>query len=179
MSGPISRDDKQPPSPESPANTPGAETPQDRLVRRATLDDLGVILDIENACFAEEAYPADYFQFLFAQRGCEVWLAEDEGGVPAGTLILVFAGSPHHRLECRIGSLAVRPEAQGKGLGRRLMGFAEERARRRPANRIRLEVRSENRRAIRLYESLGFRRIRPLPHYYGFGRHGILFMKLL
>lgn len=167
--------DPPPMPPEGPTPPAG---PENEPFRRAVPDDLGAILGIENACFAEEAYPAEYFHYLFVERGCEIWLAE-EGGVAVGTLVLVFVGSAHRRVECRIGSVAVRPDRQGRGLGRRLMAFAEERARQRSSNRVRLEVRADNRRAIRLYESRGFRRIRPLPHYYGFGRHGILYMKLL
>jgi GNAT superfamily N-acetyltransferase len=53
--------------------------------------------------------------------------------------------------------LMVHPEHQRKGLARFLMRFAEERARMLGYGAIRLDAFSANPRALRLYESLGYR----------------------
>jgi [ribosomal protein S18]-alanine N-acetyltransferase len=52
--------------------------------------------------------------------------------------------------------IAVHPEWQGQGIGRRMMVYLHEVARARGSKRIRLRVYPENEVAIRLYESLGY-----------------------
>lgn len=53
--------------------------------------------------------------------------------------------------------IAVAPDQQGKGHGRKMMVALHEAARRRGARRIRLRVHPDNYRARQLYESLGYR----------------------
>jgi ribosomal protein S18 acetylase RimI-like enzyme len=58
-----------------------------------------------------------------------------------------------------IENVAVDPEAQGTGLGRQLMDFAEDEARRRGLGRLRLytnEVMTEN---LAIYEHLGYHEV--------------------
>ncbi|MBV9077382.1 MAG: GNAT family N-acetyltransferase [Methylobacteriaceae bacterium] len=66
----------------------------------------------------------------------------------------------------RLTSLAVTARAAGQGIGRRLVEACAEGARARGADRLRLEVRADNARAIRLYEAIGFRHIGTRPDYY-------------
>ena len=55
-----------------------------------------------------------------------------------------------------IHDLAVLPEWRGKGIGRKLLGAAEDRARRRGCCRLTLEAQDDNGRALALYRSFGF-----------------------
>jgi ribosomal protein S18 acetylase RimI-like enzyme len=55
-----------------------------------------------------------------------------------------------------VAGLAVNPAHQGQGLGRRLMEAAIAEARSRGARRLTLRVLGPNKRAQKLYESLGF-----------------------
>ena len=52
--------------------------------------------------------------------------------------------------------IAVRPDAQGRGYGRRMMAWLAAEARSRGADRVRLRVHPENTPARRLYESTGY-----------------------
>ena len=79
------------------------------------------------------------------------FVAEREGAL-VGT---VMAGYEGHR--GWINYLAVEPELQGGGLGRRLMDHAEERLRALGCAKINLQVRATNEKVIGFYESLGFR----------------------
>jgi ribosomal protein S18 acetylase RimI-like enzyme len=56
--------------------------------------------------------------------------------------------------------IAVLPEFQGRGLGRRILGFATATLARRGARRIGLSTQVDNVRSQRLYERFGFRRSR-------------------
>ena len=55
-----------------------------------------------------------------------------------------------------VDALAVLPEAQGQGVGRALMRQAESRARELGLNRVRLDVRNANPKALRFYEAIGY-----------------------
>lgn len=82
-------------------------------------------------------------------RAGEVWVI----GRPATGLICLRRTGDALLVE----NVAVRPEAQGRGIGRRLMEFAEERARATDARRLRLytnEVMTEN---VAIYRHLGYR----------------------
>jgi ribosomal protein S18 acetylase RimI-like enzyme len=53
--------------------------------------------------------------------------------------------------------IAIHPRVRGNGLGRVFMHFLGATAKCRGAERVRLRVKSENVRAVRLYESLGYK----------------------
>jgi ribosomal protein S18 acetylase RimI-like enzyme len=55
-----------------------------------------------------------------------------------------------------IHRLAVHPDVQGRGLGRRLLQFAEHQARSKGCSSVRLDVYSDNEHAVRLYERHGY-----------------------
>ena len=68
--------------------------------------------------------------------------------------------------EMHIHNLAVAPEVQGRGLGRRLLDLALGIGARRGAERALLEVRQSNWAAQRLYRSLGFQGVAVRRGYY-------------
>jgi ribosomal-protein-alanine N-acetyltransferase len=80
----------------------------------------------------------------------------------AGFAIMYF-GDEHAHLSL----LAVRPEWQRAGLGRRLVDWLEESALVAGIGTVRLELRASNRAARRFYARLGFAEIARVPAYYG------------
>jgi len=82
-------------------------------------------------------------------RGC-VRILEEDGRLVA---ILVLIDEPEALL---LDNVAVAPEAQGRGLGRRLLAFADAEARRRGQRAIRLYTNVKMVGNIALYESLGY-----------------------
>lgn len=92
---------------------------------------------------------------LIAREDVEYLLAGDP---PAGVAQLRYRhGIWLDAEDCELEDLFVRPQAQGKGLGRALVIAAIERARERGCRRIALDTAEENVPAVALYESLGFR----------------------
>jgi GNAT superfamily N-acetyltransferase len=96
--------------------------------RRATIDDLAAVTALQQAAYARnrallgvEPLPliADY-RDVFSRY--EVWLAEENG--LAGVLILEPRAD-----DMLIWSVATAPAAQGRGVGGRLLAFAEAHAR--------------------------------------------------
>lgn len=103
-------------------------------IRLATLEDAALLPDIEQSAgqrfheapglewIADDANaPAEAYPPFIAEEA--VWLAE-EAGAPVGFLAATAEGDALHVLE-----LAVRREAQGRGVGRALMAVAAEKAR--------------------------------------------------
>ena len=100
-----------------------------KALRRATRDDLSAVVALQRAAYAKnrpllgvEPLPllADYEEIF---RAYEVWLAEHEGTLE-GVLILEPRAD-----DLLIWSVAVGPQAQGRGVGNVLLAFAEGRAR--------------------------------------------------
>jgi ribosomal protein S18 acetylase RimI-like enzyme len=124
-------------------------------MRLATPADLPVIRDIVTAAYTRyldrmDRPPAPMLADYAAEvESGRLWVAGD----PVTGLIELIenAGSLH------IANVAVHPAAQGTGLGRRLMEFAEEQARQRGLARLDLythEVMTENQ---AIYARLGYR----------------------
>jgi ribosomal protein S18 acetylase RimI-like enzyme len=91
----------------------------------------------------------DDYDVLIADGAVNV-LEEHDGVIAA---ILVLLPKPDHLL---LDNIAVRPDRQGQGLGRKLIAFAETEARRLGHHEVRLythETMTEN---IALYTRLGF-----------------------
>jgi len=104
------------------------------------------------------------------------FLAARDGKALIGHALVAFrAGSALARLY----SLAVLPGLTGQGLGRKLLAAAERQARQRGADRLRLEVRADNKAAIALYERTGYRMFARLPDYYEDGQTALRYEKAL
>jgi ribosomal protein S18 acetylase RimI-like enzyme len=98
-------------------------------LRRATRDDLPAVTALQRAAYAKnrailgvEPLPllADYGQ-VFSDY--EVYLAEREGALDG---VLILEPRPDDLL---IWSVATAPQTQGRGVGNRMLAFAETRAR--------------------------------------------------
>ena len=81
-----------------------------------------------------------------------VTVLEDPDGVIAA--IIVLLPKPDHLL---LDNIAVHPDRQGRGLGRRLITFAESEARRLGHAELRLYTHEKMTENIALYRRLGFR----------------------
>ncbi|KAB1187409.1 MULTISPECIES: ribosomal protein S18-alanine N-acetyltransferase [Haloferax] len=141
----------------------------DVVVRRAERADLLDVLRIERTCFTEP-WPYSAFElfvdepaFLVAARGTDVL-----GYVVADVM-------PNHGNDIgHVKDLAVRPEARGNGLGRRLLLHALTAMTIAGAAVVKLEVRVSNEPARQLYESVGFNPARRVPRYYGDGEDAVI-----
>ncbi len=79
----------------------------------------------------------------------------------------------------RLYSVAVDPASRGLGIGAVLLGASEEAAREHDCVSMRLEVRSDNEAAIRLYDKSGYRRFGVIEDYYEDHQAALRFEKFL
>jgi ribosomal protein S18 acetylase RimI-like enzyme len=137
--------------------TTSSADPCEIQVRRASDADLDSISGLIRRAYARyadrmERPPAPVLRdYLAETQAGQVWVAEEP---IAGVIVLV--SNPESLL---VENVAVDPAAQGTGLGRRLMEFAEQQALAAGLRRLTLytnEVMTEN---LAIYRRLGYREV--------------------
>lgn len=132
------------------------------LIRIASAQDLKALLQLEQRCFQTDRLSKRSFKHFLAAASAKLVVAELEGQIMAYGLLLFRQGTHLARLY----SIAVDPEAQGKGIARQLMAYLEAQATEQNAVYLRLEVRADNQAAIALYQQRGYRKFGQIPEYY-------------
>lgn len=132
-------------------------------IRMAKLFDLPEIMRIEHRSFREK-YPRGIF-LMFLENNPESFLVAEYNGHVVGYVM----GYLKPDFEGHIMSIAVDPEYRGNGIGRALMVAVIDKLIKLGARYIGLEVRVSNRRAIKLYEGLGFKTVKRIYGYYSDG----------
>ena len=150
-------------------------SPLPPFLRRAHLGDMARLLELEAAGFPSDRFTRRQFRHLLTRAQGTLLVAEERGGIVGAVAIVWRRNSP----SCRVISIVVDPALQGRGMGRSLLGAAEELARARGASRVYLEVRRDNARAIRFYEQAGFVRFGAIPIYYSDGQTALRYEKRL
>ena len=126
--------------------------------RPMRFDDLDTVMTIERRAYPHPWSPGIFQSCLKVGYPC--WVMERSGEMLGYGLAMIQVG------ECHILNIAVDPDHQGQGLGRRMLRFLLDLAIRQMATSAFLEVRESNTRAIRLYESEGFNEIGRRKGYY-------------
>lgn len=132
-------------------------------IRDSGPDDLDVLIALEERVFDSDRITRRSFRHLLTSTTARVLVAthapdmEKDGVV--GYVVLLFR---HGAGVARLYSIAVDLASRSRGTGRALLEAAEQAAFDHDCLFLRLEVRADNQRAIRLYEERGFR---------AFGRH--------
>lgn len=134
----------------------------DLQIRKAVPEDLAALVALEQRCFETDRISQRQFRYLLTKGNASILVAE-VGGELQGDVVLLFSRATS---VARLYSIAVVAEMRGKGVGRSLMKAAETEAWSHHRAYLRLEVRKDNERAVRLYESLGYRRLGEFPDYY-------------
>lgn len=134
----------------------------DVILRQATSNDLDALIQLEHRSFREDRISRRSFRRFLEMPRDRLIVAELNGQLAGYCLVLMNAAT---RL-ARIYSIAVSPDARGRGIGEKLVQEAEREAV--DAGRIvmRLEVRDDNDAAIALYRRLGYRQFGTYRDYY-------------
>lgn len=144
-------------------------------IRAASARDLAALVALEQRVFVADRLSARQWRHHLANASAGVIVAERDR-VIVGAAVVFFHAS--HRI-ARLYSIAVAPEARGLGLGESLLASAEQLARRRGSRAMRLEVRTDNAPAQRLYERRGYRRFGVRRGYYEDGADALRYEKAL
>lgn len=131
-------------------------------IRPARASDIDALLAIEDAVFEGDRLSRRSFNRHLDSETALLLVAEETGEV-AGYALLFLRRSDKI---VRIYSLAVAPKFMSRGVGKRLLAAAEERASSMKRRVLSLEVREDNERALQLYEGAGYQKMKRLPGYY-------------
>lgn len=123
-----------------------------------TLDDVPAVMEVE-----QRAYPFPWSPGIFRdclKVGYPGWVLEDSGEIIGYAMVSFGAGESH------LLNLCVTPSEQGKGYARQLLDCIKDGVTKLGADKIILEVRQSNTRAIGLYEKYGFKEVGRRKNYY-------------
>ena len=145
-------------------------------VRRAEISDLDDLVALEQATFDHDLVSRAQYRRHLDSDSARVLVASANHRRFLGTALVFFRKGSR---VARLYSIASLPEARGKGVGTALIEAAEAAARQRRCHALRLEVRTDNETAIRLYERLGYRQIGRYVRYYQDGADAWRYEKVL
>lgn len=145
------------------------------MIRHASLQDLDVLVEIENAAFTTDRFTRRSFRYLLTRAKAETLVYVRHNQVIGYVMLLFHSGISMARLY----SLAINPDYRGQGIGRELMKVAEQTALEHDAIILRLEVRPDNDAAIQLYQQEGYRQFGRTPDYYEDHMEALRFEKRL
>jgi ribosomal-protein-alanine acetyltransferase len=145
-------------------------------VRPLTISQIDECWRLDQRCFVDgEAYSRDTFEYLLTAPESVSYRVVTQNSVMAGFVIGLL--EPDHT--GHVTTIGIAPEHRRRRLASSLMETIESGFRRRNARIVRLEVRSNNASAQRLYSSLGYSVTQRLPKYYSNGGDGLLMVKAL
>jgi ribosomal protein S18 acetylase RimI-like enzyme len=128
-------------------------------LRCGRMSDLDALLALEDKVFRTDRLSRRSFRSFLTSPTATLIVAEDGRRMLAGYALILYR--PRSSL-ARLYSIAVAPHLGRRGVGALLLTAAEDAARRRGRQAMRLEVHEHNTRAIGRYEKSGYRL---------FGRH--------
>jgi ribosomal protein S18 acetylase RimI-like enzyme len=143
-------------------------------LRPATVADLNNLLALEHAAFTTDRLSSRSLRRFIASPNAALIVAEDTG--LAGYALVLFR--PWSTV-ARLYSIAVTPRIAGRGVGALLLAAAEDAARQRGCDRMRLEVHVENAAALNRYRKSGYRQFGCHRGYYADGGDALRFEKRL
>ena len=145
-------------------------------IRPLTISQLDECWRLDQRCFVDgEAYSRDTFEYLLTAPESVAYRVVTANGSMVGFVIGLI--EPDHT--GHITTVGVAPDHRRRHLAAHLMVKVEEGLRRRNVRLVRLEVRSLNTSAQKLYLSLGYTITQRLPKYYSNGGDGLLMVKSL
>ena len=145
-------------------------------IRPLTISNLDDCWRLDQRCFVDgEAYSRETFEYLLTAPEAVSYRATAASGAMVGFVIGLI--EPDHT--GHITTVGVAPEHRRRHLGERLMAEVEKGFKNRNVRIVRLEVRSLNIPAQKLYQHLGYAITQRLPKYYSNGGDGLLMLKSL
>jgi len=144
------------------------------LLRAARADDLPAVLAIAAAWPALPPWTRAHFESELAAAGRVFVVAESMGAGAGSAAVVGYACLLLKAPEAEVTTVAVRPDAARRGIGRALIERLHAAAREAAVEVIGLEVSERNPAARALYERLGYRVVGRRAKYYHDGADALL-----
>ena len=131
-------------------------------IRPATLEDLDYLIELEKRSFPpHRSFNARALKRAILSANQLVYLIMYRDQKAGSAIVHVYEKT------WRLYSIAIDPQFQNLGLGRRLLDFLIQTAKGNQIGRFTLEADASNAKLLSWYQSFGFNIIDHLPHYYG------------
>ncbi|MFQ5883463.1 MAG: ribosomal protein S18-alanine N-acetyltransferase [Thermoplasmata archaeon] len=131
------------------------------MIRKATSEDMSILLEMEKRCFADRAaYTREQIEWFLNSAHAVTFLSFRENGA-VGSVMLSMRSR-----RGKVVSIGVMPEWRERGIGKELMHHAEKWFNNIGVKEVELEVNVSNQEAANMYSSLGYRTVRILKKYY-------------
>ena len=143
------------------------------IVRSMSVDDLDEIVKIENTLYKTPWNVKQYKYELEENEFSYLFVLENDN------VIVGYYGFWVMFEECDITKVSIRKEFQGLKLSNILMKDCFKRAKEAGCEKINLEVRIDNIKAINLYKKHGFSEVYVRKDYYGKGEDALILNKVL
>lgn len=137
------------------------------IIRQALLEDLNAIQAVEDDNFTAEDFGLSKDSLRYHLKHNRIYVAEADGQIVGYILWL------KRKNYFRLYSLAVLKSFQSQGFGKALLDYSMKILNNK---KLSLEVKSTNKKAIALYEKMGFKKVKTLPSYYPNGEDGVLML---
>lgn len=142
-------------------------------IREARLKDLSQLIELENACFDYDQLSRRNFHWMIKKAHSLFLVIEYRTKLIGYGLVLINKGTSLARLY----SICTLKEFQGQGLASKLIQELEVGASEEDCAYLRLEVKEDNRGAIKLYQKLGYKKFTKKEDYYDDGKAALCFEK--
>ena len=130
----------------------------DYRIQAMRIEDLPAVMVNERLSYSHPWTEGVFSDCIRTNNEC--WLVVVGGEILGHSILSIAVGESH------LLNVCINPELQGQGIGRILVEFMLERARKRKVSCVFLEVRPSNLIAYKLYESLGFNEVGIRKDYY-------------
>lgn len=143
-------------------------------IRKAKVADIPQLLAVENACFSYDQLSRRNFHWMIKKAHSIFLVIEYKSALIGYGLVLINRGTSLARLY----SICTLSEYQGHGLASKLISELEVKASEdEDCAYLRLEVKDNNKSAIKLYEKLGYAKFTEKEDYYDDGRTALCYEK--
>ncbi len=135
--------------------------------RSMTLADIPAVAELDEICFEEDGWDEDFFIEELRDENSDYIVGEIGGKIIACAGIKIFFD------EAEGMTIAVAPEYQGRGIGKKLLLEVIKIAKMRGANSMIFEVRVSNVPALHIYQKFGFKIVGRMKRYYMSGEDAL------
>ena len=153
--------DARPPATSDPADPFHPADPAVPRLRRMRWWDIDRVAELDSVLFGADTWTPEFFWSQLASPVARMTIAVEPGDLLCGYVGVSVTGP-----QADILTIGTAPQAQGRGLGRRLLEHATDCARADGAEVLHLEVAADNEPALGLYRSRGFEELGRRPGYY-------------